>query len=42
MAQIETLLLADPQRKQEKFCPACGGCVYPPEYHCIRCERRQA
>ena len=29
----------DPQRCREKRCVLCGGCVYPPGYRCIRCER---
>lgn len=39
MSHIESVLLTDPQRCREKRCSRCGACVYPPEYHCIRCER---
>ena len=41
MCHIESVLLTDPQRRREKRCTRCGGCVYPPGYRCIRCERSQ-
>ncbi len=29
----------DPQAEAKvEFCPVCGGCTYPPGYHCLRCE----
>jgi uncharacterized OB-fold protein len=37
--RIEPTLYIDPQTLPEKACPVCGGAVYPPGYHCIRCER---
>ena len=36
----EISLINDPQTVPEKRCPLCDGCVYPPSYFCIRCERR--
>lgn len=39
MDKIEPGLYADPQRQRERRCPVCDGCVYPPTYFCIRCER---
>lgn len=41
MEKIEPILYLDPQCRREKRCPICDGCVYPPGYHCIRCERRR-
>ncbi len=35
----EISLQNDPQTRPEKRCPVCGGCVYPPSYHCIRCGK---
>lgn len=40
MKNLEPILFSDPQRQPEKRCPYCGGCVYPPSFFCIRCERR--
>ncbi len=39
MTPIEQILFLDAQRAPERRCLHCDGCVYPPEYHCIRCER---
>lgn len=39
MDRLQSNLFIDPQCRPEKRCPVCGGCVYPPTYHCIRCER---
>ena len=37
---IEPTLYIDPQRvPTTHFCSRCGGAIYPPGYHCIRCER---
>lgn len=36
---MKPILLTDPQRRPEKRCTLCGGCIYPPGYRCIRCER---
>ena len=33
------ILITDPQCRPEKRCSLCGSCIYPPGYHCIRCER---
>jgi hypothetical protein len=41
MCPTKPMLLTDPQCRPEKQCILCGGCVYPPGYHCIRCERSQ-
>ena len=40
MSPIDTTMPTDPQCSREKRCPRCRGCIYPPTYHCIRCERR--
>lgn len=32
--------MQDPQTRNERRCPVCDGCVYPPSFYCIRCERR--
>ena len=42
MQHLENLYLSDPQRHPSMPCPRCGGCTYPPSYHCIRCERSQS
>ncbi len=34
---FESKLYIDPQTIPSKTCPRCGGAVYPPGYHCIRC-----
>lgn len=40
MSTIESALFPDPQAcKPLGNCPECGGCIYPPSGHCIRCER---
>ena len=40
MCPIDTTMTNDPQCRREKRCCRCGGCIYPPTYYCIRCERR--
>ena len=38
---IEEVLYFDPQAEiPVGFCADCGGCLYRPTLHCIRCERR--
>lgn len=38
---IEQVLYFDPQAEAPAgFCGRCGGCLYRPTRHCIRCERR--
>ena len=38
---IEQVLYFDPQAVDPAgFCSRCGGCLYRPTLHCIRCERR--
>lgn len=40
MRTIASILYIDPQAQKEAGrCPVCGGCVYWPGLHCIRCER---
>ena len=39
ISAIEQILYIDPQQLPSKPCPICGGAVYPPGYHCIRCEK---
>lgn len=43
MAQeIEPTLYIDAQGEIPAFyCPDCGGALYRPGLHCIRCQRRQ-
>lgn len=38
---IESTLYIDIQQLPHRLCPVCGGAVYPPGYHCIRCERER-
>ncbi len=37
--KIEPILYIDPQQVPHRLCPVCGGAVYPPGWHCIRCGR---
>lgn len=37
--KIEYTLYIDPQAVRNSRCPVCGGAIYPPGWHCIRCER---
>ena len=38
---IEQALYVDLQAEAAAgFCSRCGGCLYRPTLHCIRCERR--
>ncbi len=39
---IEPVLFTDPQQQKEKPCPVCGGAVYPPGWHCLRCQREES
>lgn len=39
MTPIEQVLFLDAQCARERRCPRCDGCVYPPSYYCIYCER---
>ncbi len=42
MGKIEELLYTDPQQRQPVGkCRRCHGDIYPPGYHCPRCERRK-
>ena len=36
---IEKILYFDPQQAVCRSCGRCGGAVYAPGYHCIRCQR---
>ena len=37
---LEPTLFFDPQAEPRiRLCEVCGGCTYPPGYHCLRCER---
>ena len=39
---IQEMLFFDPQaQKPAGVCPVCGGELYAPSLHCLRCERRQ-
>jgi uncharacterized OB-fold protein len=41
MEKIEEILYIDPQQQQPGGkCRLCDAIVYPPGYHCPRCERR--
>ncbi len=36
---VESILFCDPQAQPPAgYCPCCGGCLYWPGLHCIRCE----
>lgn len=38
---MESTLYTDPQAQvPASYCPICGGALYPPGLHCLRCERR--
>ena len=40
---IEPMLCTDPQAAiPAAYCPVCGGALYWPGLHCLRCERRNA
>lgn len=42
-SSIEPTLYIDPQAAiPTGFCPDCGGELYAPSQHCLRCERRFA
>ncbi len=36
---IEPILYIDIQSVRCRRCPECGGEIYPPGWHCIRCRR---
>ena len=37
--ELESTLYIDPQAQPPaNFCPVCGGELYLPGLHCIRCE----
>ena len=37
----KSVLYTDPQAViPAAYCPACGGELYAPGLHCLRCERR--
>jgi hypothetical protein len=39
-SRIEQVLYIDPQAAvPAAYCPTCGGALYRPGLHCLRCER---